>query len=86
MIYQTVSYHGWNDTTKLQILSFWTTLCYANDLYPDTNAYDSLLLEIYDKINRLIPTSERTGENLAAHMPELTTFDAFDNFMCQYIV
>lgn len=86
MIYKTIRYHGWDNTTKFQILSFWTTLCCANDLNPDTYAYDSLMLEIYDKINRLIPSDERTSKKLTVYIPELTTFDAFDNFMCQYLV
>lgn len=49
---------------------------------PDTYSYDTFLSEIYDDIQSLMTSKEK----YQVKYPELASFDAFDKFMCQYLV
>ena len=83
LIIDTMIAAGWTAPAKFQILSFWTTFCCKNNIYPDTYSYDTFLSEIYHDILNIIPPEKQHSET---HNNELATSDAFDGFMCQYLV
>ena len=78
LINETFIASSWTALSKHQILSFWTTFCCQNNIMPDTYSYDTFLNEIYNDIQDFA--------TYQAKYPELASFDAFDEFMCQYLV
>lgn len=65
-----------NETLMNQLRSLWTAYCLHQDLQPDTRRYDNELLELYQLVEK---AKERP-------LSCLWDFDAFDNFMCEYLV
>lgn len=82
LISETFIVSSWTSLSKHQILSFWTTFCCQNNTMPDTYSYDTFLSEIYDDMQSLMTSKEK----YQTKYPELASFDAFDKFMCQYLV
>jgi len=66
------------ELSRDQLRCLWTGYCFHHELTVDTAEYDNSLLELWADVNKSAPAVV-VGTNWSS-------FDAFDQFMCEYLV
>lgn len=62
-----------------QLRCLWTAYCIRHDFYVDTSEYDRAIKKIWDKL-------PEDGRDACYWESEYEGFDAFDMYMCAYLV